>query len=167
VTRDRLIDGRNIVAGDVVVGLPSSGVHSNGFSLVRKIVQQRGLRLDLPIAGRALGDVLLEPTALYVRQVLALYERHPLKGVAHITGGGFENIDRVLPAGLACRVRQGSWPVPPIFEFLQLQGGIDAAEMRRVFNMGVGMALVVAAEHAAALLGDAPEAFVFADVVSA
>jgi phosphoribosylformylglycinamidine cyclo-ligase len=166
VDRDRVIDGRGIVAGDVLVGLPSSGVHANGFSLVRAVIERAGLDLAMPFDGRTLGDVLLEPTAIYVKPVLGLLERHAIKGLAHVTGGGFDNLERMLPEGLACRLDEGSWPVPAIFGFLAEQGQIAPAEMRRTFNMGIGMAMAVAPDAVAALLADAPGAFAFGAVVS-
>ena len=166
VDRDRVIDGRGIVAGDVLVGLPSSGVHANGFSLVRAVIERAGLDLAMPFDGRTLGDVLIEPTAIYVKPVLGLLERHAIKGLAHVTGGGFDNLERMLPEGLACRLDEGSWPVPAIFGFLAEQGQIAPAEMRRTFNMGIGMAMAVAPDAVAALLADAPGAFAFGAVVS-
>lgn len=165
VDDDERITGRGIRAGDILIGLPSSGVHANGFSLVRAILARRGLSLGMAFDGRTLGEALLAPTVIYVRQVLSLLRQHPIKGLAHITGGGFDNLDRILPAGLAVRVQEGSWPVPPVFEFLQAQCGVSDAEMRRTFNMGIGMALVVDAESVGAVLASAPEAFVFGEIV--
>ncbi|MEQ8248456.1 MAG: phosphoribosylformylglycinamidine cyclo-ligase [Alphaproteobacteria bacterium] len=153
VERDGLITGERIAAGDVVLGLASSGVHSNGFSLVRKIVDMAGLSYedDAPFApGVALGDALLTPTRLYVRSCLAPMKDGLIKGAAHITGGGLlENIPRVLPAGLGVALDRGSWKRPPIFSWLAQTGGVDEAEMLRTFNCGIGMALVVATEHVA------------------
>ena len=151
VEKDRIIDGSTIAPGDVVVGLASSGVHSNGFSLVRKILAVTEAPLEEPFDGRTLGEALLEPTRIYVKPVLALMEKLPVKGIAHITGGGLvENIPRVLPAGCAARLEKARWPRPAVFDWLQQQGNVPEAEMQRTFNCGIGMVLVVAKEHAAA-----------------
>jgi phosphoribosylformylglycinamidine cyclo-ligase len=166
VDRDKVIDGRHIVEGDLLVGLPSSGVHSNGFSLVRLILERHAVQLDLPFEGsRTLGDVLLEPTVIYVTTVLGILERHAVKGIAHITGGGFENLDRVLPEGTAVGIHEGSWEIPPIFRFLQDRGEISDPEMRRTFNMGIGMVLVVEPATASKLQRDVPGSFVFGEIV--
>ena len=157
VERDRIIDGRTIVAGDVVLGLASSGPHSNGFSLIRKIVAASGVDLaskfgnttSFPTAVGSLGDALMAPTRIYVKPLLALLRELPVKGMAHITGGGLvENVPRMLPDGLQARLAAAAWPQPPIFTWLQQHGNVADAEMHRVFNCGIGMALVVAAEHA-------------------
>ncbi len=155
VEADQIVDGRRIVPGDVVIGLASSGLHSNGFSLARHILFERHrLPLDarLPELRRPLAQELLEPTRIYVRAVRAL-PRAALKGMAHITGGGIvENLPRVLPPGCAAVLRTGSWPVPGIFRALQRLGEVSEAEMYRTFNMGLGFVLVVAAAHAASVL---------------
>lgn len=166
VDRDKVIDGRHVTEGDLLLGLPSSGVHSNGFSLVRMILERHQLALDLPFEGsRTLGQVLLEPTEIYVTTVLRILEQHRVKGIAHITGGGFENIDRVLPGGVAVGVHEGSWEIPPVFRFLQERGEISDAEMRRTFNMGIGMALVVEPEVASRLQREVSGSFVFGEIV--
>ena len=153
VEKDRIIDGSTIVPGDVVVGLASSGVHSNGFSLVRKILAVTEAQPEDPFDGRTLGDALLEPTRIYVKPVLALLDRMPVKGIAHITGGGLvENVPRVLPAGTAARLEKSRWPRPAVFDWLQQQGNVPEAEMHRTFNCGIGMVLVLAKEHAAAAI---------------
>jgi phosphoribosylformylglycinamidine cyclo-ligase len=153
VEKDRIIDGSTIVPGDVVVGLASSGVHSNGYSLVRKVLAVTEASLEQPFDGRTLGDALLEPTRIYVKPVLALMEKMPVKGVAHITGGGLvENVPRVLPAGTAARLDQSRWPRPAVFDWLQQQGNVSEAEMHRTFNCGIGMVLVVAKEDAQAAI---------------
>jgi phosphoribosylformylglycinamidine cyclo-ligase len=153
VEKDRIIDGSAIVPGDVVVGLASSGAHSNGYSLVRKILAVTGAELDEPLDGRTLGEALLEPTRIYVKPVLALLDKIPLKGIAHITGGGLvENVPRVLPAGTAAHLEKASWPRPAVFAWLQEQGNVPEAEMHRTFNCGIGMVLVVAKEHAGAAI---------------
>ena len=153
VEKDRIIDGSTIVPGDVVVGLASSGVHSNGFSLVRKILAVTEAQPEDPFDGRTLGEALLEPTRIYVKPVLALLDRMPVKGIAHITGGGLvENVPRVLPAGTSARLEKSRWPRPVVFDWLQQQGNGPEAEMHRTFNCGIGMVLVLAKEHAAAAI---------------
>ena len=153
VEKDRIIDGRTIAPGDAVIGLASSGAHSNGFSLVRKILAVTGAELDEPFDGRTLGEALLEPTRIYVKPVLAVIEKLPVKGIAHITGGGLvENIPRVLPAGTAARLDKSRWPRPAIFDWLQEQGNVPEPEMHRTFNCGIGMVLVVAREDAQAAI---------------
>jgi phosphoribosylformylglycinamidine cyclo-ligase len=165
VARDRVIDGRTVQEDDVLVGLPSSGVHSNGFSLVRRILADRGLSLSMPFDGRTLGDSLLEPTALYVKPVLDLLDRVPVKGMAHITGGGFENIQRFIPDGLTFLVSEGAWEIPEVFQLLQREGRISDEEMRRTFNMGIGMALCVATDQVAGVLSAVPGAFEFGEII--
>ena len=145
--KPKLITGENISAGDVVIGLPSSGVHSNGFSLVRKIIE--GLDLNKSYEGltKPLGEALLEPTRIYAKQAKAVLKDVQVKGISHITGGGFyENLPRVLPAGLGMNIDRGSWDVPEIFRFLQKHGEVSDRDMFGVFNMGIGLALVVAPE---------------------
>ena len=135
--------------GDAVVAMASSGFHSNGFSLVRKILAVTEAPLDEPLDGRTLGEALLEPTRIYVKPVLALLDKMPLKGIAHITGGGLvENVPRVLPANTAVRLEKARWPRPAVFDWLQTQGNVPEAEMHRTFNCGIGMAVIVAREHA-------------------
>ena len=161
-----IVDGSGITAGDVLIGLPSTGVHSNGFSLVRKaLFEQAGYTVDtvLPeLGGAKLGDVLLAPTKIYVKTLKPLFKAGVVKGVAHITGGGFiENIPRMIPDGLAADITLGSWPVLPIFDVLERAGDIDHKEMYNIFNMGIGMVLAVSAERAdetLALLKDNGEA---------
>jgi phosphoribosylformylglycinamidine cyclo-ligase len=153
VERDAIIDGRGIVAGDVVLGIASSGPHSNGFSLIRKIVAASGADYRSPFApapnATTLADALMAPTRIYVKPMLALLRELPVKGMAHITGGGLvENVPRMLPAGLQARLEHGAWTRPAIFEWLQRHGNVADSEMHRVFNCGIGMAVVVAAEHA-------------------
>jgi phosphoribosylformylglycinamidine cyclo-ligase len=153
VERSRIIDGSSIAAGDAVIGLASSGPHSNGYSLIRRILDRSGADLAASFDGRTLGEALLEPTRIYVKPLLALMGRLPVKGLAHITGGGLlENVPRVLPEGLVAELRRGAWPLPPVFQWLQAQGNVAEEEMHRVFNCGIGMALMVAPEHAAAAL---------------
>lgn len=149
VEKERIIDGSATRAGDVVLGLPSSGPHSNGFSLIRKIVALGPTPLDQPIEGVALIDRLMMPTRIYVKPVLELLERVAVHGLAHITGGGLvENIPRVLPEGLEAVLERRAWPSLPIFEWLQREGRVTDAEMQRVFNCGIGMTVHVAAGEA-------------------
>ena len=155
VDKRKIVNGNTIAAGDTVIGLASSGVHSNGFSLVRKLLlEQAGYALQdrLPELGDAvLGEVLLTPTKLYVKPVLSLLEQVQVKGMAHITGGGFiENIPRVLPEGVNVEIDYGSWPVLPIFSLLQEKGGVSHRDMFTTFNMGIGLVIVVAEQDAAA-----------------
>jgi phosphoribosylformylglycinamidine cyclo-ligase len=146
VDRSRIIDGSSIQPGDVLIGLGSTGVHSNGFSLVRKLVGQSTERLNLYVEelGMSLGQALLTPTRIYVKSVLALAERYRIKGAAHITGGGFiENIPRMVPKGMQASIRPGSWDIPPIFGLLQNLGDLSMHSMYNTFNMGIGMVLAV------------------------
>jgi len=152
VERDQVLTGARISPGDVILGLASSGVHSNGFSLVRQIIAQQGWNLDEPLPGeanRTLGDVLLEATRIYVRSLLPLVQEGRIKGFAHITGGGLlENIPRVLPDGCHAITEAQRWTLPAIFTRLQGGGNITPEEMARTFNCGVGMAVIVAPEQA-------------------
>jgi phosphoribosylformylglycinamidine cyclo-ligase len=157
--KQKLIDGRSISAEDVVLGLASSGLHSNGFSLVRKIVfDVAGLGVDDRIdeLGTTVGQALLAPTRLYVRPVRRVLNYYTVKkvvhGIAHITGGGLhENLERILPEGIRIVIERGSWPVPPVFQWLSRLGEIDADEMDRVFNLGIGLVLVVSPYYADAI----------------
>jgi phosphoribosylformylglycinamidine cyclo-ligase len=149
VERSKMITGQNIKAGDVLVGIGSSGCHSNGYSLARKVVEVSGESLDQPLGDTTLGKALLSPTRLYVRPVLALLEKVPVKAMAHITGGGLpENLPRVFPEGVGARINTKNWVRPEIFEWLQTRGNIQDREMYRTFNCGIGMVLCVEAEHA-------------------
>lgn len=155
--RSRLIDGSSIQPGDALIGLASSGLHSNGFSLVRKLIfEVAGHTLDdvVPALGGApLGEVLLTPTRIYVPTVLQLLRQFTIKGMAHITGGGIsENTTRCFPPGYGAAIQLGSWPIPPIFSYLQQLGQLPGEEMYRTFNMGLGLILVVPVYEAAALL---------------
>jgi phosphoribosylformylglycinamidine cyclo-ligase len=153
VEKSRIIDGRDIVAGDVIIGLASSGPHSNGYSLIRKIVADCQADLTAPVGGEPLGAALMAPTRIYVRSILALLRQVPVKGMAHITGGGLtENIPRILPKGLQALLQTSSWTLPPVFAWLQQAGNVAPAEMHRTFNCGIGMAVVVAREQAQAAL---------------
>lgn len=142
--KSRLIDGSTIRTGDAVIGLAASGIHSNGYSLVRKIVENMDLTEGYPGLQRPLGEELLCPTKIYAKLIAAMQERFHLKGISHITGGGFyENLPRMLPAGMGVTIQKGAWEVPSIFTFLQTHGQIPEQNMFEVFNMGIGMALVV------------------------
>ena len=146
--KSAIVDGSTIAEGDVLIGLPSTGVHSNGFSLVRKaLFEQAGYTVDTELdelGGEKLGDVLLTPTKIYVKALSPLFKAGVVKGVAHITGGGFiENIPRMIPDGLAAEIELGTWPVLPIFDVLEKAGNIDHKEMCNIFNMGIGMVLAI------------------------
>jgi phosphoribosylformylglycinamidine cyclo-ligase len=162
VERRKLIDGRLINEGDVVLGIASSGLHSNGFSLVRKIIRDGGYNWDdcpSQFDGRSLAEVCLEPTRIYTQVVRAIQSKYRVKqvlhGLAHITGGGIEeNLDRVLPTHLDAEIDAKTWTPPAIFSFLQSTGGVDLGEMRRVFNMGVGLTAVVSDFYAASILAE-------------
>lgn len=149
VEKDEIIDGSRVKAGDVLIGLDSSGPHSNGYSLIRKILELSGTDLNLNLAGRPLGDWLLEPTRIYVRSLLSLLESCEVHALAHITGGGIsENLPRVLPEGLGAVIDMSSWSIPPIFTWIQEQGNIPIEEMLRTFNCGIGMIVCVSASEA-------------------
>jgi len=148
VEKDRIITGRTITAGDVVLGLASSGAHSNGYSLIRKIIERSGAVLSSDFHGQSLGEALLAPTRIYVKPLLELMQHLPVKGMAHITGGGLlENIPRILPDNLCAVLQRSAWDMPPLFKWLQAQGNIAEREMYRTFNCGIGMAVVVSPEH--------------------
>ncbi len=149
VDRDQVIDGSRVVVGDRLLALASSGVHSNGFSLVRRIIERSGADLGADCGGRPLGEALLQPTRIYVKNLLALAEQCRPHAIAHITGGGLtDNLPRVLPDATAARIDLSSWQPPPVFAWLERAGGIAQGEMLRTFNCGVGMVLAVAADEA-------------------
>ena len=152
VEKSKLIDGSKVSVGDVLVGIASTGVHSNGFSLVRKIVADSGLAYtdEIPeLGGKRLGDVLLTPTRIYVKQVLDVIRSCDVHGISHITGGGFdENIPRVLHEGQGLEIKEGSWEILPIFRMLEKWGGVPHREMFNIFNMGIGMVIVLDASEA-------------------
>jgi phosphoribosylformylglycinamidine cyclo-ligase len=158
VEKSQVIDGSRVRPGDVLIGLASSGVHSNGYSLVRKVFfADKGYSLEqrFPELERPLGEELLTPTRIYVKSVLPLLGRFEIRAMAHITGGGFlENIPRVLPEGVGVQIEGGSWPVLPIFRRLQQEGGIPDRDMFRTFNMGIGLILFVPAEQADSVLAE-------------
>jgi phosphoribosylformylglycinamidine cyclo-ligase len=166
VERSRVMNGADIEVGDRLVGLPSSGVHSNGYSLVRHLLGSQDMAADDHGLGAPLGEVLLRPTRIYVRELLALRERFPLRGAVHITGGGFTgNVPRVLPKGMGVVMQAGSWPELPIFTLLRQAGSLSDEEMYRTFNCGLGMVLVVPESHAAAL-AEAAGGYVVGEVVA-
>jgi phosphoribosylformylglycinamidine cyclo-ligase len=151
VEKSKILTGQNVQVGDVVLGLSSAGVHSNGFSLVRKVIERAGSNTPATLDGQPFKQAIMAPTRLYVKSVLAALSTQPIKALAHITGGGLlENIPRVLPDGLAAHLRKGSWPQTELFAWLQSTAGIDDLEMNRTFNNGIGMVVVVDAAHAPA-----------------
>lgn len=146
VDKSKIIDNSKIKPGDTIIGLASTGVHSNGFSLVRKVfnINEQKVKTFVPELGMSLGEALLTPTKIYVKSVLDLISKVEVKGISHITGGGFyENIPRMLPKGISAKIKQGSFPIPPVFALLQKEGNIPEHDMYNTFNMGVGMAIVV------------------------
>jgi phosphoribosylformylglycinamidine cyclo-ligase len=147
VDRPKMIDGHTIEPGDVLIGVASSGLHSNGYSLARRVLFDDGkltVNSRLPDLDRPLGDMLLTPTRIYAKQILALTSAFDIKGIAHITGGGLtENLPRIFPAGCRARIQRSTWPIPPIFRLLENMGHIEREEMYRVFNMGIGLVIVV------------------------
>lgn len=156
VDRPNIIDGRHIVPGDAVIGLASTGLHSNGYSLARRVLFEQAkltVASRLPELDGSIGDVLLTPTRIYAKQILALIEQFRIKGIAHITGGGITgNLPRVFPNGVRARISRTAWSVPPIFDVVSHMGRIDREEMYRVFNMGIGLILVVPADSVSGVL---------------
>lgn len=155
VDKEKIIDGLSITAGDVVLGLASSGAHSNGYSLIRKLIANSGIDFESDadgyFSGKKFKDVVMAPTKIYVKSLLKLIETLPVKGMAHITGGGItENIPRVLPAGLTAEISARSWDLPPLFKWLQAQGNITHSEMYKTFNCGIGMAVIMSHADATA-----------------
>ncbi len=171
VEKDSILDGAATRPGDVVIGLASSGAHSNGFSLIRRIVERRGSDYGELVDGVALIDRLMAPTRIYVKPVLQLLRQVPVHGIAHITGGGLiDNLPRVIPDGLEVELRRAAWPRDPLFDWLQRHGNVDDAEMLRVFNCGIGMTVQVApadAERALMALRACGEAAMAIGVVQA
>lgn len=149
VDRKKIIDGKDIKEGDILIGLASSGLHSNGYSLVRKLLNPTAERLQEHVEklGMLLGEELLKPTRIYVKTILQLKDKFQIKGLSHITGGGFiENIPRMIPEGLRLKIKLGTWPVPPIFSLLQKIGELSDASIYNTFNMGIGMVMAVSPE---------------------
>lgn len=165
VEKSKLVDGKDIRAGDVILGLPSSGFHANGYSLVRKILRDRNESLQTPFEGRTLGDHLTEPTRLYVNEILSLQTRVRVKGMSHITGGGLTNLSRVLPEGLTYDVPFGNIPTPSVMKTFQAWGNIPDDEAFTVWNMGMGFAVILDARDVPAAREALPEAFVAGAIV--
>ena len=166
VEKEKIAMGKSIAAGDAILGLPSSGLHTNGYSLVRKIFGDTTSALNkyYPELGRTIGEALLEPHRCYYRQLKPLLPF--IKGMAHITGGGLiDNVPRVLPEGLAARFNSQAWNIPPVFQLIQQKGNVDRDEMCRVFNMGIGMTLICSPENASHLTEQLPEAKIIGEVV--
>jgi phosphoribosylformylglycinamidine cyclo-ligase len=168
--KSRLLDGTRVAAGDLLVGVASSGPHSNGYSLIRRIVERADTDLDTPMGDTTLGDALMAPTRIYVRPALRLLQQHAIGAFAHITGGGLmENIVRVIPERLGIRLDRGSWAMAPIFDWLREQGDLEEREMLRTFNCGVGLVVVVRPGDAesvrASLSADGLESWVIGEVV--
>jgi phosphoribosylformylglycinamidine cyclo-ligase len=161
VDRPNIIDGKSISPGDALIGLASSGLHSNGYSLVRRVFFDQAklsVMSRVPELDRPLGEVLLTPTRIYAKQILALVREFPIKGIAHITGGGItENLPRVFQGGIGAKITRKSWPIPPVFAALARLGPVEREEMYRVFNMGIGLILVVPATAVTGVLGRAAE----------
>jgi phosphoribosylformylglycinamidine cyclo-ligase len=148
VEKSNIIDGSTIHVGDAVLGLASSGAHSNGYSLIRKILERAKPDFNADFHGQTLASAVLAPTRIYVKSLLALMQTLPIKGMAHITGGGLvDNVPRVLPQGVTAVLQKSAWPLPPLFQWLQRQGDVADAEMHRVFNCGIGMVVIVAEEN--------------------
>ncbi len=158
VEKDKIIDGKGIKEGDLIIGISSNGLHSNGFSLVRKVLledKKYELEEKLTVLKRTLGEELLQPTWIYIQPVLYLLEKYNILGIAHITGGGIvENIPRILPEGVAVQINKESWPKPPIFSLIQEEGKISDEEMYRTFNMGIGMVLIVSQNGASKMINE-------------
>ena len=151
VEKSKILDGAGVAAGDVVLGLASSGVHSNGFSLVRQCIERAADALPLTLDGKPFRQAVMAPTRLYVKNMLAALKTHPIKALAHITGGGLtENIPRVLPKHLSVQLKRASWPRTELFDWLQRSAGVDDFEMNRTFNNGIGMVAILAPDHAQA-----------------
>ncbi|TCP52361.1 phosphoribosylformylglycinamidine cyclo-ligase [Tumebacillus sp. BK434] len=171
VDKEKLIDIRNVQAGDLIVGLSSSGIHSNGYSLVRKLFfgdNEYSLDHVFPEIGQPLGEVLLTPTKIYVKTILNLLERFDIHAMAHITGGGFlENIPRALPEGLSAEIQVGSWPIHQVFNTMRRLGNIESFDLFRTFNMGIGMILIVPAEQAKDIVAAATELGEEANIIGA
>lgn len=153
VDKDSMITGKTIAAGDVVLGLASSGAHSNGYSLIRKLIAKSGIDFESDFHGKKFKDVVMAPTRIYVKPLLKLMAAMPVKGMAHITGGGItENVPRVLPEGVTAEIKKDGWTMPPLFTWLQAQGNVTDSEMYKTFNCGIGMVVIVAKAQAQAAM---------------
>lgn len=149
VEKSKIIDGSRIAPGDVILGLASSGAHSNGYSLIRKILERANVKPTDAFGGKTFGDIVMAPTRIYVKSILSVMGKVDIKGMAHITGGGIvENVPRVLPEHTQAVISKSAWTLPPLFQWLQEQGGVVDAEMHRVFNCGIGMVIVLSAQEA-------------------
>jgi phosphoribosylformylglycinamidine cyclo-ligase len=169
VDREKVIDGHTITSGDVVLGLPSVGLHTNGYSLARKLFLEAGNQFDTYIdeLGESVGEALLKPHVSYLKDFDGLLNSGTIKGLAHITGGGLlENIPRILPEGTSVEINRGSWPVLPVFQLMQRIGNIEEAEMFRTFNMGIGMVVVCAPEHVSEIRNQIDSSYEIGRVVS-
>jgi len=169
VSKEDKIDGEKIVAGDLIVGIPSSGIHSNGYSLVRAVIDKCGASLHAPFeeCGKTLGELLLTPTRIYVKMIHSLLEEYAIKGMAHITGGGMPgNIPRIFPKGIGATLTKGSWTIPRIFSWLQEKGDVPEDEMYLTFNMGIGMVLVMGREEALRLCSTHKELSIIGETLS-
>ena len=173
VDKDKIVDTKSIAEGDVIIALPSSGVHSNGFSLVRKVFDVENADIKTPreeLGGKSVGETLLTPTKIYVKPMLALFEEVKVKGVSHITGGGFyENIPRTIPAGLGAKIKKSDIKILPIFDLIAKEGNIPERDMFNTYNMGVGMSVIVAKEDAdkalEVLKANGEDAYIIGEVV--
>lgn len=172
VDKDKIINGKSIIEGDKLIGLASSGLHSNGYSLVRKLLSPTKEKLDeyIETLGEKLGETLLRPTQLYVKTILDLVSKYEIKGISNITGGGFiENIPRMIPEGLRVKINKGTWPVLPVFTLLQKLGNMGERDIYNTFNMGIGMVLAVNSEQASEVLGylnrQSEQAYLIGEVV--
>lgn len=173
VDKDKILDNKTIVEGDMVIALPSSGVHSNGFSLVRRVLDVEHADIRTPLAelnGKSIGETLLAPTQIYVKPMLALFEEVKVKAVSHITGGGFyENIPRSIPKGFGAKIDKNTLRIPPIFDLIAKKGNIPERDMFNTFNMGVGMSVVVAKEDAqkalAILQAQGEDAYIMGEII--
>ncbi len=174
VDKDKILDNKSIQAGDVIVALPSSGVHSNGFSLVRRVLDVEHADIKTPLerlGGKSIGEALLAPTKIYVKPMLALFEQVKVKAVAHITGGGFyENIPRSIPKGFGAKINKAALKTPPIFDLIMEKGNIPERDMFNTFNMGVGMTAIVAKEDAekaiATLKANGEDAYIIGEIIA-
>ena len=167
VDKDKIITGEEIKPGDRIIGLPSNGIHSNGYSLVRKIffeLKNYSIDAEIDELDNPLGEELLKPTRIYVKKVLAVLDKYSIKGIAHITGGGMtENIPRILPEGTGALIEKGSWPIQPIFKLIKELGNVREEEMYRTFNMGIGMVLVVPQDEVDSIIKET-DGFLIGDI---
>jgi phosphoribosylformylglycinamidine cyclo-ligase len=153
VDKESIITGKTIAEGDVVLGLASSGAHSNGYSLIRKLIEKSGIDFNADFHGKPFKDVVMAPTRIYVKPLLKLISTMTVKGMAHITGGGItENVPRVLPEGFTAEIKKGSWDMPPLFTWLQAQGNVAESEMHKTFNCGIGMVVIVSKDQVKAAM---------------